>query len=310
MKTTKKYNLLVILGPTASGKTGLAVKLAREMGSEIISADSRQVYRGMDIGTGKELEEYGSVPYHLIDIIDAAEEFSLFDYQQAFYTVFNDLRKRDIIPLMAGGTGLYVDAVIRGYDMQKVPPNNALRQELESLSEEMLAERLLKLNPALHNTTDLKIRERIVRAIEIAIHEEENGHELPEHPQIVPLVIGVRWKREVLRERITKRLKARLNEGMIDEVRDLHNSGVSWERLDLFGLEYRYVAMYLKGELGRNDMFQKLNTAIHKFAKRQETWFRRMEKHGVKIEWIDEGDYERLKTYVLNALSLDGRGLG
>ncbi|MDH3975384.1 MAG: tRNA (adenosine(37)-N6)-dimethylallyltransferase MiaA [Deltaproteobacteria bacterium] len=302
MNDQKNYNLIVILGPTASGKTGLAVRLAGESGSEIISADSRQVYRGMDIGTGKELEEYGNIPYHLIDIIDPAEEFSLFDYQQAFYEIFNDLRKRDIIPIMAGGTGLYLDAVIRAYDMLKVPQNRALRLELEPLSEEEIAERLLKLNPALHNTTDLKIKERIIRAIEIAIYEEEKGDEGPVHPEIIPLVTGVRWKREVLRARITKRLKARLDAGLIDEVRFLHKSGISWERLDLFGLEYRFVAMYLKGEINKNDMFQKLNRAIHQFAKRQETWFRRMEKHGVKIEWIEEGDYERLKSYVIHEI--------
>jgi len=303
MNNQKKFNLIVILGPTASGKTGLAVKLAGEIGSEIISADSRQVYRGMDIGTGKELEEYGPVPYHLIDIIDPSEEFSLFDYQQAFYKVFGDLRKRNIIPVMAGGTGLYLDAVIRGYDMLRVPENRELRKELEPLSEEELALRLKKLNPALHNTTDLKIKERIMRAIEIALYEEDEAHESPVHPQINPLVTGVLWQREVLRERITKRLKARLDEGLVEEVKNLHDSGISWERLDLFGLEYRYVAQHLKGEINRNDMFQKLNSAIHKFAKRQETWFRRMEKKGIHIEWIEEGDYEKLKCYVIHEMS-------
>jgi len=285
--TTANSDLLVILGPTASGKTRLAVAAAAHLGGEIISADSRQVFRCMDIGTGKDLEEYGAIPHHLIDILEPGEEFSLFAFMQHFMDACETIRSRSKIPFLVGGTGLYLDAVLRGYSMVHVPENPDLRRELLSLPLELLQQRLLALNPALHNTTDLLERERLVRAIEIAAAEAAGDGEAIRLPPLRPLVFGMRLERDELRRRITERLKARLQGGMIDEVRKLLDSGVTRERLDYYGLEYRYVSRYLCGDLNRNDMFQKLNAAIHDFAKKQENWFRRMEKHGVKIIWLD-----------------------
>jgi len=282
--TERNFNLLVVLGPTASGKTRLAVELARRLDGEVVSADSRQVFRGMDIGTGKDLHEYGEVPHHLIDVLPAGAEFSVFEFQRRFIAAFEAITARGKLPLLAGGTGLYLDAALRGYRLVEVPEDPALRAELAGLSLSGLQERLRKSRPDLHNTTDLEERERIVRAIEIA--EAESGEPLP-MPPIRPLVFGIRWERPVLRKRITQRLRERLDGGMIGEVERLRGEGVPWEALDLYGLEYRYVAMCLRKELSRNDMFQKLNSAIHQFAKRQETWFRRMERQGTEIVWLD-----------------------
>lgn len=278
-------NLLVVLGPTASGKTRLAVAAARHYGGEIISADSRQVFRGMDIGTGKDLAEYGEIPYHLIDIVDAGGEFSVFDFQERFVAAFEDIHARRRLPLMVGGTGLYLDAALRGYRLIKVAENPALRSELAELSLAQLQQHLLQRRPEQHNTSDLLDRSRLVRAIEIA-EGERVAAPLP-MPTIEPLVLGLRWERSVLRRRITERLKQRLREGLVEEVAALHRLGVSYEALDFYGLEYRFVARHLQGELNRNDLFQKLNSAIHQFAKRQETWFRRMEKQGVAIHWLN-----------------------
>lgn len=281
-------NLITLLGPTACGKTRLAVAAARCLNGEIISADSRQVFRGMDIGTGKDLEEYGDVPYHLIDILDPGAEFSVFDFQRHFCTAFADVTARGRLPLLVGGTGLYLDAVLRGYRLVEVPEDAELRLELAELPLEALQQRLLTLAPAQHNTTDLGHRERLVRAIEIASLEQRGGSvKTVELPTLRPLVFGIRMAREVLRRRITERLKVRLQGGLVEEVQRLLTAGVPPERLDDYGLEYRFVSRYLLGELNRNDMFQKLNAAIHDFAKRQETWFRRMEKHGVPIVWLD-----------------------
>lgn len=281
-------NLITILGPTACGKTRLAVSAARCLNGEIISADSRQVFRGMDLGTGKDLDEYGDVPYHLIDILDPGAEFSVFDFQRHFCAAFADITTRGHLPLLVGGTGLYLDAVLRGYRLVEVPENAELRAELIDLPLEALQQRLLALAPEQHNTTDLLHRERLVRAIEIASFKQRGGEaKTVELPPLRPLVFGVRIEREVLRRRITERLKARLQGGMIEEVQRLLAAGVPPERLDDYGLEYRFVSRYLRGELNRNDMVQKLNAAIHDFAKRQETWFRRMEKHGVSIVWLD-----------------------
>jgi tRNA dimethylallyltransferase len=279
------YDTLVIMGPTASGKTRLGVGVARELGGEIISADSRQVYRGMDIGTGKDLEEYGGIPYHLIDILDPGEEFNVFRFQRRCFSALEEILDRGRLPIIVGGTGLYLDAVLRGYRMVEAPENPDLRSEFVRLSPEELASRLLSLNPRLHNTTDLLDRERLVRAIEIA--EYERTHEPEQLPEIRPVVFGVRWERSILRQRITARLKARLDAGLIEEVERLHREGVAYETLEFYGLEYRFVARFLKGELNRNDLFQKLNSAIHDFAKRQETWFRRMERQGIEIHWLD-----------------------
>jgi tRNA dimethylallyltransferase len=280
-------NLLVILGPTASGKTRLGVQAAREVGGEILSADSRQVYRGMDLGTGKDLAEYGEVPYHLIDIVDPGYEFSVFEFQRRFFDTFTEIRKRGRFPLLVGGTGLYLDAVLKGYRLVEVPENPELRSELAGLSQDALTALLLRLRPAMHNTTDLTDRERLVRAIEIAEGEAAAGADLPPLPSLRPLVFGIRWERETLRRRITARLKERLEQGLIEEVARLHGDGVPWATLEFYGLEYRFVAAHLQGKLNRNDMFQKLNSAIHDFAKRQETWFRRMERQGTAIRWVE-----------------------
>jgi tRNA dimethylallyltransferase len=280
-------NLLVILGPTASGKTHLAVQAARQLNGEILSADSRQVYRGLDIGSGKDLAEYGTTPYHLIDIVDPGCEFSLFDFVQEFKRVYCEVVSRMRLPVLAGGTGLYLDAVLRGYQLVQVGENLSLRQELEQLEIAALVERLRRLRPELHNTTDLTDRERLTRAIEIAEGERQPAAEAIELPDLSPRVFGLRWQRDRLRQRITLRLRQRLDNGMIEEVESLHAAGVAWETLDNFGLEYRFVARYLQGMINRNDLFQKLNSAIHQFAKRQDTWFRRMQRQGVDICWLD-----------------------
>lgn len=307
VKKETDYNLIVILGPTASGKTSLAAQLAAEIGSEIISADSRQVYRGMDIGTGKDLADYvvngTAVPCHLVDIADPSGEFSVYDFQRKFDEVFDNISSRGIIPVLVGGTGLYLEAVIKGYHFITVPENGDLRKKLRNLKMEELVDRLKGLRPKLHNTTDIKHRERLIRAIEIAQYIPEHGTETGNRARITPLVAGIRWPRKELRDRIAKRLNARFDGGMIEEVERLHAIGVSWERLDYFGLEYRYIGQYLQGRMNRNEMHQKLFSAICKFAKRQETWFRRMEKNGVTIRWIDNADYAGLKETVFSALA-------
>lgn len=282
------YNLLVLLGPTASGKTRLAVSAARALGGEIISADSRQVFRGMDLGTGKDLAEYGEVLYHLIDILEAGGEFSVYGFQKAFYRAFEEIGARGKLPLLVGGTGLYLDSVVRRYQLHEVPENPELRAGLAELPVERLAAMLQVLSPSLHNTTDLLERDRLVRALELATALRSGTAAEPERfPELRPLVFGVKVPRDLLRRRITERLRARLAAGMIDEVSSLLASGVRAERLEGYGLEYRFIVRHLRGELNRNDLFQKLNAAIHDFAKRQETWFRRMEKHGVEIFWLD-----------------------
>ncbi|HET6488267.1 MAG TPA: tRNA (adenosine(37)-N6)-dimethylallyltransferase MiaA [Syntrophales bacterium] len=303
METEKARNLIVILGPTASGKTRLAARLAAEIGAELISADSRQVYRGMDIGTGKDLAEYvvdgKPVTYHLIDVAEPGHLFSVFEFQQRFYECFRQITARGRMPVVVGGTGLYIESILRDYRMIPVPENALLRKELEGKAMEELTARLLRLNPALHNTTDLTGRERLIRAIEIAEHS--STHETKEgivRPEILPLVIGVRWNRTELRERITRRLNERLGQGMIEEVQRLRDSGISWERLDEMGLEYRYVSLYLQGKLTYEEMFKTLNIRIHQFAKRQDTWFRGMERRGITIHWIEGADEVALMAIV------------
>ncbi|HBH87782.1 MAG TPA: tRNA (adenosine(37)-N6)-dimethylallyltransferase MiaA [Syntrophaceae bacterium] len=293
-------NLIVILGPTASGKTKLAARLAKELSSEIISADSRQVYRGMDIGTGKDLSEYvvdgTTIPYHFVNIVDPVYEFNVFEYQRHFFVCFSEISSRGIIPIMVGGTGLYIESVIKGYKMFEVPESHQLRDELEKEEMHALVSRLLALNPLPHNTTDLCDRKRLIRAIEIQEFAKAQDSSFDDNvPVIVPLVIGIRWERSILRQRITHRLKERFMSGLIEEVKNLNASGIQWEKLDFFGLEYRYVGLYLRGALSYKDMFDTLNTRIHQFAKRQETWFRRMEKQGIQIHWIKGDDYDSLK---------------
>lgn len=299
----KSYNLIIVLGATASGKTRLAARLAKELGSEIISADSRQVYRGMDIGTGKDLAEFYvdgvDVPFHLIDVADPSSEFSVFSYQRLFFECFAEISSRGIVPVMVGGTGLYIDSIVRNYEMIGVPENPELRADLQDVEDSVLVERLEALNPRLHNKTDLKERSRIIRAIEIAEFSKNSGEDCTMHrPLINPLIAGILWDREELRRRITKRLEERLNAGMIDEVRRLNMAGIGWDKLDFFGLEYRYVGRYLCGMLSFQEMFDQLNTKIHQFAKRQATWFRRMEKQGIRINWISGDDYPALRKIV------------
>jgi len=285
----QQINLLVVLGPTASGKTRLGVQLARLFGGEILSADSRQVYRGLDIGSGKDLGEYGEVPYHLIDIVDPGYEFNLFEYQKHFFEAFSLVQSRGRLPILVGGTGMYIDAVVSSYELAAVPQNSALREELSELTHDHLVERLRSIQSELHNTTDLTDRSRLVRAIEIAENGSKDSIPAVEKEQetVLPLVLGVKFPRTELRKRITGRLRARLDNGLIEEVETLHSQGLSFDALDFYGLEYRFVSRFVAGKLNRNDMYQKLNSAIHQFAKKQETWFRRMEKRGTTIHWLD-----------------------
>ncbi|MGY5450756.1 tRNA (adenosine(37)-N6)-dimethylallyltransferase MiaA [Agarivorans sp. MS3-6] len=285
---THSANLIVVLGPTASGKTQLGVELARHYAGEVLSADSRQVYRGLDIGSGKDLAEYQEVPYHLIDIVDPDTEYSVFHFQRDFFAAFTAIKQAGKLPIMVGGTGLYIDAVTQNYQLNEAPVNKALRDELALLDLEQLQQRLLTLKPEQHNSTDLTVRPRLVRAIEIAETDcNIEPTKIVEHPHISPLYMGIRWPRSVLRERITLRLKQRLEEGLIEEVQGLHAKGVSYQKLEFYGLEYRLVAQYLQDQLSYNDMFQKLNSQIHQFAKRQDTWFRKMERRGDTIHWLD-----------------------
>jgi len=298
--------LLVVLGPTASGKTRLGVRLAAELGGEIISADSRQVYRGLDLGAGKDLDEYQvdgvRIPYHLIDIAGLDEEFSVFDYQQRFYEVFEDTVGRGVLPVVVGGTGLYLEAVLNRYRMVAVPENPELRAELAGAPQEALVARLSAAKDRLHNTTDLTERERLVRAIEIA--EYSRSHQPPPAPPMNPFIVGTQWERPELRRRIRERLEQRIEAGMIEEVQGLHDDGVPWERLERLGLEYRFIAEFLQGKIAdRDDLIQKLHTAICQFAKRQETWFRRMERNGTTIHWIPNGAFETARRVVLDAVA-------
>ena len=296
-------NLIVILGPTASGKTHLAVRLAHDMRGEIISADSRQVYKRMNIGTGKDLNEYiingREIPYHLIDIIEPENEFNLFEFQNGFYEVFNNLIERKIVPVLVGGTGLYLESVLTGYNMPHAPANKTLRENLSLKSKSELQEMLLALKPRMHNKTDLEDHVRLTRAIEIELVRNSANNLQRKRPHIDALVFGIRWERSNLRQRITKRLKERLNQGMIEEVMKLQESGLTWTRLESFGLEYRFISRYLQKLITFEEMERRLNTAIHQFAKRQETWFRRMEKKGILINWITGNDYTLLKENVM-----------
>lgn len=284
------YDLITILGPTASGKTQLAVQLSARIGAEIISADSRQVYRGMDLGTGKDLADYTiagrQIPYHLIDIVDAGAKYNVFEYQRDFLQAYNDIKERGRVPLLCGGTGLYIESVLRGYRLIPVPENPELRKRLESKSLEELAQ-LLATYKTLHNSTDIDTVKRAIRAIEI----EEYYRQVPvaerEFPQLRSLVIGVDIARELRREKITDRLHQRLDEGMVDEVRMLLQNGISPDDLIYYGLEYKYLTLYVIGTITFEEMFHQLETAIHQFAKRQMTWFRGMERRGINIHWID-----------------------
>jgi len=284
------YPLLTILGPTASGKTTLAAHLAYELDGEIISADSRQVYRGMDIGTGKDLSDYEingrRIPYHLIDIRDAGEKYTLFHYQQDFHRVFRDISGRNKISILCGGTGLYIESVLKGYRLIDVPENPTLRKSLSGKTLEELTE-ILASYKKLHNTTDTDTKKRAIRAIEIADYQAKRQAEQLTFDPIDSLIIGIDIDRELRRQHISSRLKKRLEEGLIDEVKQLLQSGVRVDDLLYYGLEYKFVTLYVIGSLSYDEMFAQLETAIHQFAKRQMTWFRGMERRGFAIHWID-----------------------
>lgn len=284
------FNLLCVLGPTASGKTALAVRMAAELGGEVISADSRQVYRGMDIGTGKDLEEYDyegrSIPYHLIDIVDAGYKYNVFEYQQDFVKVWKDCKNRNVFPVLCGGSGLYLEAVLKAYRLLAVPVNEALRKTLENKSLSELSV-ILSAYKRMHNTTDVDTVKRAVRAIEIEEYYKQHSCIEGEFPEIHPLIVGVDVSREVRRTRIDKRLQERLKNGMVEEVQQLLEQDIAPEDLIYYGLEYKYLTLYLTGQLTYEDMVEKLNIAIHQFAKRQMTWFRKMERQGFSIHWID-----------------------
>jgi tRNA dimethylallyltransferase len=293
-----QYDLITILGPTATGKTKLAVQLADYFDGEIISADSRQVYRGMNIGTGKDLAEYSlngkQIPYHLIDILDPTEEFNLYSFQEGFYKSFDKIKNNNKLPFLVGGTGMYLSSILQNYNLNKADFKE-IEREYSSHNDEELKTILKELNPILHNTTDLTERKRILKAIAVSKAEQNHTDEVKNNS----LNIGVSLSRDEIKKRITARLKKRLDdEGMIDEVKSLMDSGISYDKMIFFGLEYKFIAQYLKGELNKNDMFQKLNSAIHTFAKRQMTWFRKMEKEGVVIQWIDGPDFNKAKQLI------------
>lgn len=291
--------LITILGPTASGKTPLAAALAIKTNGEILSADSRQVYRRMDLGTGKDLADYRvsvdgtvvDVPYHLIDICEPGTKYNLFQYQQDFFDAYEDIQQRGRQPILCGGTGLYIEAVLKGYHLSPVPQNPELRERLEGKTLEELTQMLKELKQqtgsTMHNKTDVDSCQRAVRAIEIESYNLEHPMPLRELPPIDSLIIGVNIDRELRREKISRRLKARLDEGMVDEIRSLLDSGIPAEDLIYYGLEYRYLTEYAIGRLSFDEMYRQLEIAIHQFAKRQMTWFRGMERRGFKIHWID-----------------------
>jgi len=280
--------MITILVPTAVGKTRISAMIAARMDAEIISADSRQVFRGMDLGTGKDLQDYfvdGSfIPYHLIDIRQPGEEYSVWDFSCDFKKAYLEIRSRGRQVILCGGTGLYIEAVIGGYYMPQVPEDKNLRNSLEKESIENLITRLASLRP-LHNTTDITDRARLIRAIEIETWKLSH----PREETFVPpnFILGITLPREELRMRITQRLHKRIEQGMIEEVEQLKKLGISHENLDSYGLEYRFISRYLKGQMSKNEMVESLNTAIHQFAKRQMTWFRRMERKGFRIHWLD-----------------------
>ncbi|MDD2413425.1 MAG: tRNA (adenosine(37)-N6)-dimethylallyltransferase MiaA [Bacteroidales bacterium] len=282
--------MIVILGPTACGKTKLATTLASVLDGEIISADSRQVYRGMDIGTGKDLSDYQAdgknIPYHLIDIVDPGYEFSLFDFQEHFYQSYKDVVQRKKMPILCGGTGLYIESILKSYSLLKVPENEILRSELESKELMDLVE-LLKTYRKVHNTTDIVDKRRLIRAIEIEKYSLEHPEAKKEFPKIKSLVFGINPGREIVRKRITNRLNQRLQEGMVEEVQQLIKSGVSHDTLEFYGLEYKFISQFLQEKISFEEMKLRLNIAIHQFAKRQMTFFRRMEKNDIRIHWID-----------------------
>ena len=290
--TGSKYDIVVVTGPTASGKTGFAALLASAVGGEIISADSRQVYRRMDIGTGKDYDDYiinnERIPFHLVDIVDPGYKYNVYEYQRDFLNVYRKLIKRNILPVVCGGSGMYLDSIISGYKLIKVPVNKELRKHLADKSLDEMAQ-ILSSYKILHNKTDIDTHKRAIRAIEIEEYYLSNDIVNDDFPKIRPLILGIRVDRDERRRRISERLAVRLDSGMIEEVESLLESGVSADDLAYYGLEYRYIILYLRGKLSYDEMKRSLETAIHQFAKRQMTWFRGMERRGITINWIDAG---------------------
>lgn len=296
------YNLITILGPTAVGKTRLAALLANRFDGEIISADSRQVYKGMDIGTGKDLADYyvdgNLISYHLIDVVSPNIEFNLFEFYKLFFEAFHQITFNEKTPFLCGGTGLYIHSIIKDYKLSEVKFDENRFNELNKFDYETLKKILLKLQPKQHNTTDTINKERVILAIIIA--EQKEMKDVNFKCEINSFNIGIYLEREAVKKRITERLIQRLKNGLIEEVQRLNNEGVSFQRLEQFGLEYKFVAKYLKKEISYNEMFEKLNVAIHQFSKRQMTWFRKMEREGIKIHWIDGADFSKAEKLIIN----------
>ncbi len=294
------FNLITLLGPTATGKTRLAAFLAKDLNGEIISADSRQVYKFMDIGTGKDLSDYivdnFNVPYHLINIAEPTEEYNLYRFKSDFYTAFEKIKTVQKLPFLVGGTGMYLSAILQNYKLRKADLSQNRIEELEDYSEEKLREILLSIKPKQHNITDLINSERIIKAI--LIEEANQIENIQSINPISSLNIGIKLERNEIKKRITDRLKKRLEEEMIDEIKNLLDMGISHNKLSFFGLEYKFISQYLRDELNYNDMYQKLNSAIHSFAKRQMTWFRKMERAGVNINWFDGKDYNAVLSFI------------
>ncbi|MCF8335591.1 MAG: tRNA (adenosine(37)-N6)-dimethylallyltransferase MiaA [Bacteroidales bacterium] len=284
-------DIIVVLGPTASGKTSFAAHLAYELNGEVISADSRQVYRNMNIGTGKDYEDYKVeghyIPCHLIDIAEPGTKYNVYEFQKDFLEVYRSLKSKGKLPVLCGGSGLYIEAVLKGYKLIHVPPDHELRRSLYKKPLRELREILVSYRQNLHNTTDITSVKRAVRAIEIAKYYYEHPEIDFDYPDINPFIFGIVFDRPTQRSRITWRLKQRLENGMVEEVEHLMKNGLSRKDLEYYGLEYKYVVKYLAGELSYEAMFEQLKTAIHQFAKRQMTWFRRMERNGMQIHWID-----------------------
>lgn len=293
----QKLQLLAVVGPTASGKTSLSAKIAERYIGEIISADSRQIYKGMDIGTGKDLDEYylngKKIPYHLINIITPNTDYSVYQFQKDFFKVYDIICLNKSLPILCGGTGLYIESVLLNYDLKEVSPNYRLRKKLEKIDHNTLIQNLKEINIELHNKTDLSTKKRTIRALEIARYKNLTSKSIENNINFC--VIGIKPERKLLKKNITRRLKSRLKNGLIEEVKNLLKLELSHDRLNYFGLEYKYIGHYLSGNLNYNDMYQKLNTAIHQYSKRQMTFFRRMEKRGIHINWINEPNMQHVE---------------
>ena len=306
--------MITILGPTASGKTSLVAALAYHLDAEIISADSRQVYQGMDIGTGKDLADYTvagkHIPYHLIDICKAGSKYNVYQYQQDFLEVYNKIKETNKLPILCGGSGLYLEAILKGYHLSTVPPNEELRKQLNDISHESLIQMLVEiqeqLNTKMHNSTDLDSKQRTIRAIEIGKYMLTEADPKTNFPEIPSLIIGVDIDREERRRKITTRLHQRLEEGMIEEVKQLLKQGIAPEDLIYYGLEYKFVTEHIIGKLSYDEMVQQLEIAIHQFAKRQMTWFRGMERRGIKINWINASLPMEEKIEMIQTLYKEG----